>query len=60
MKTPKGLTGPKEFHGLRLVDNYASHQIPLPLAKTDPEQLQLLEKWLQSYNFKELYDEFAR
>ena len=60
MKTPKGLTGPKELNGLRLVGNYASHQIPLPQTKTDPEQLKLLEEWLKSYHFKELYDEFAR
>lgn len=59
MKTPKGYTGPKELDGVRIEGNCASHQVPLPLAKTDSHQLYLLEEWLKSYNFKELYEEFA-
>lgn len=59
LKTPKGYTGPKELNGLKLEDNCASHQVPLPLAGSDQKQLEMLEKWLKSYNFKELYDEFA-
>lgn len=60
MKTPKGYGGPKELDGLKLEGNCASHQVPLPLAKSDEKQLAMLEDWLQSYNFKELYDGFAR
>ena len=60
MKTPKGYTGPKELDGKRLEGNCASHQVPLPKAKSDARQLQMLEDWLKSYNFKELYDEFTR
>ena len=59
MKTPKGYTGPKELNGTRLEGNCASHQVPLPKAKSDAHQLKMLEDWLQSYNFKELYDEFT-
>ena len=59
MKTPKGYTGPKELDGKKLEGNCASHQVPLPLAKTDRAQLQMLQSWLESYNFKELYDEFT-
>ena len=59
MKTPKGYTGPKELNGIRLEGNSASHQVPLPKAKSDARQLEMLEEWLKSYNFKELYDEFA-
>ena len=59
MKSPKGFTGPKELDGKKLEGNCASHQVPLPLAKTDRTQLQMLQEWLESYNFKELYDEFA-
>ena len=59
MKTPKGYTGPKELDGLKIEDNCAAHQVPLPLAKSDDTQLRMLEEWLKSYNFKELYDEFA-
>ncbi len=59
LQTPKGYTGPKELDGLKIEDNYAAHQVPLPLAKTDEKQLKMLENWLKSYNFEELYHEFA-
>lgn len=59
MKTPKGYTGPKQLDGKKLEGNCLSHQVPLPQAKTDENQLKMLEKWLQSYNIKELYGEFA-
>ena len=59
MKTPKGYTGPKQLDGLKLEGNCASHQVPLPQAKTDARQLKMLEQWLKSYNIKELYGEFA-
>jgi xylulose-5-phosphate/fructose-6-phosphate phosphoketolase len=59
MKTPKGYTGPKQLDGVKLEGNCASHQVPLPQAKTDENQLKMLEKWLESYNIKELYGEFA-
>jgi xylulose-5-phosphate/fructose-6-phosphate phosphoketolase len=59
MKTPKGYGCPKEVDGVKLEDNYASHQVPLPKAKTDRGQLELLENWLRSYHFKELFHEFA-
>ena len=59
MKTPKGYTGPKQLNGTRLEGNFASHQVPLPQAKTDKQQLKMLEDWLKSYKIKELYGEFA-
>lgn len=60
IKTLKGQGGPSELYGEKIAGNYLSHQIPLPKAKTDTEQLQMLEVWLKSYNFKELFDEFAK
>jgi phosphoketolase len=60
MKTPKGYGGPKDLDGLKIEGNCASHQVPLPLAKSDKVQLEMLEEWLKSYNFKELYDEFTK
>jgi xylulose-5-phosphate/fructose-6-phosphate phosphoketolase len=59
MKTPKGYTGPKEVDGIKIEGNCAAHQVPLPNAKTDRAQLAMLENWLKSYNFEELYHEFA-
>ncbi len=54
----KGYGAPEWLDGEKLAGNYKAHQVPLPEAGTDREQLQLLEEWLKSYNFKELYEEF--
>ena len=56
-KNEKGHTGPLEVSGNKVAGNYLAHQIPLPLAKSDPEQLKLLEDWLKSYHFEELFSE---
>lgn len=56
-KSEKGETGPDEVNGEKIKGNYAAHQIPLPLAKSDKGQLTLLEDWLRSYCFEELYVE---
>ena len=56
MKTDKGLTGPEELNGVKIRDNFKAHQIPLKNAKTDEKELNLLEKWLKSYRFNELFD----
>ena len=56
-KSEKGQTGPEEVDGQKVAGNFLAHQIPLPLAKSDDEQLHLLEDWLKSYHFEELFDE---
>ena len=56
LKTKKGETGPKFVDGKRVEGNFLAHQIPLPLAKTDESQLKLLEEWLKSYRFSEIFD----
>ena len=56
MKTDKGLTGPEELNGIKIRGNYKAHQIPLLNAKTDEKELKLLESWLKSYRFNELFD----
>ena len=55
MRTDKGLTGPEELNGTKIRDNFKAHQIPLLNAKTDEKELKLLEKWLKSYRFDELF-----
>lgn len=52
----KGETGPKELDHKKVAGNYLAHQIPLPDAKTNPEQLKELNNWLVSYEFNELFD----
>lgn len=56
LKTEKGFSGPKSLNGTKITGNYKSHQIPLPNAKTDPTELKILETWLKSYHFEQLFD----
>lgn len=56
LRTEKGATGPAKVDGQVVAGNYLAHQIPLPEAKTDPEQLKLLQDWLASYDFGALFD----
>ena len=55
-RSKKGATGPALVHGNRISDNYLAHQIPLKNPRTDAEELELLERWLHSYRFEELFD----
>jgi xylulose-5-phosphate/fructose-6-phosphate phosphoketolase len=56
LQTPKGWTGPKIIDGNRIVDNHLSHQVVAPGAKNNKTHLEILEDWLKSYNFNDLYD----
>ncbi len=48
LRSPKGWTAPREVEGHYLEGFWRAHQVPLPAAKTDPEQLQILEKWMHA------------
>ncbi len=54
MRTLKGWTGVKELNGQKIEGNCLSHQVVLTEAKTDANQLRLLNEWLHSYNIGEL------
>ena len=56
LRTEKGATGPTEVHGKKVAGNYLAHQIPLPEAKTDADELKILKEWLKSYHFSELFN----
>ncbi len=56
LRTPKGWTGPREVGGHQVEGTWRSHQVPLPNARTDPEQLAQLEQWMRSYRPEELFD----
>ena len=63
MKTPKGWTGPKylkgdkiEGNGTKIEGNALSHQVVGKETKNDKSQLKMVEKWLHSYRFEELFD----
>ena len=48
LKTNKGEGGPNRGH--------VSHQIPLKNPMNNPNELKILEDWLKSYRFNELFD----
>jgi xylulose-5-phosphate/fructose-6-phosphate phosphoketolase len=56
LRTPKGWTGPSELYGLPVEGTFRSHQVPLPDARSDPEQLAMLEAWMREYRPDELFD----
>jgi xylulose-5-phosphate/fructose-6-phosphate phosphoketolase len=56
LKTPKGWTGPKLVDGLKIEGSFRSHQVPLSDFSKHPEHIQLLEKWMKSYQPEELFD----
>ncbi|MCP5469731.1 MAG: phosphoketolase family protein [Chlamydiales bacterium] len=52
----KGWTGIKEIDGVKIEGTCRAHQIPAKEAKTNPQQLAHVEKWLRSYHIDELLD----
>ena len=56
LRTPKGWGGPKMVHGEFVEGSFRSHQVPLPAAKTELEDLQTLQTWLRSYKVSELFN----
>lgn len=55
LRTEKGWTGVKSLNGLKVEGNYPSHQVVLTEAKTNAEQLDLLQQWLENYHIEELF-----
>jgi xylulose-5-phosphate/fructose-6-phosphate phosphoketolase len=60
LRTPKGWTGPQVLDGLPIEGTFRAHQVPLPKARTDPEELAMLERWLRSYEPEALFDANGR
>jgi xylulose-5-phosphate/fructose-6-phosphate phosphoketolase len=57
LRTPKGWTGPKEWHGVPIENTWRAHQVPLVDVRGHDDRLRALEEWLQSYRPDELFDE---
>ena len=56
LRTPKGWGAPLEVGGHRVEGFWRAHQVPLTDVKKNPEQLQILEKWMHSQRPEELFD----
>ncbi len=57
LKTPKGWTGPKWLDGKPVEGTFRAHQVPLDCPRERPDELQMLEDWMQSYRPEELFDQ---
>ena len=55
LKTPKGWTGPKEVQGKIIEGSFRSHQVPIDIS--DGKNIDVLERWLKSYQPEKLFDE---
>ncbi|MCY0923035.1 phosphoketolase family protein [Streptomyces sp. H27-G5] len=60
LRSLKGQGAPAEVEGVRIEGTFHAHQVPLPDAHEDPEQLRALEAWLRSYRPEELFDAQGR
>jgi xylulose-5-phosphate/fructose-6-phosphate phosphoketolase len=56
LRSPKGWTAPRKVDEHYLEGFWRAHQIPLPDVHTNPAHLELLEKWLRSYEPEKLFD----
>ena len=56
LRSPKGWTAPREVEGHYLEGFWRAHQVPLPGAKSDPEQLRILEHWMHSLKPEAFFD----
>ncbi len=60
MATPKGWTGPATVDGLAVEGTFRSHQVPVSEVRSNPEHLEILERWMRSYRPEELFDANGR
>ena len=60
LNSPKGWTGPKIVNGKHIEGNFLAHQVPITVDDNHPENVQLLEDWMNSYRPEELFDEAGR
>lgn len=56
LRTPKGWGAPKKVHGEFVEGSFHSHQVPLPKAASDEEELGQLQEWLRGYEPGTLFD----
>ena len=56
LRTPKGWTGIKLDGKTKLEGNCKSHQVIIGDVKKNEDHLKMLEKWMKSYKFNDLFD----
>jgi len=59
LRSPKGWTGPKVVDGKPTEGTFRSHQVPMG-DMSHPGHVKILEKWLESYRPRELFDKAGK
>ena len=57
LRSLKGWGGIKELHGDKIEGNCLSHQIVAMNVREHEDEIRMLEEWMRSYRFDELYNE---
>ncbi|WP_213959910.1 MULTISPECIES: phosphoketolase [unclassified Variovorax] len=60
LRSPKGWTGPRQVDGLQIENTFRSHQVPLLVNPDFPQHVEVLERWMKTYQAEELFDEDGR
>jgi xylulose-5-phosphate/fructose-6-phosphate phosphoketolase len=60
LRSPKGWTAPRQLDGHYLEGFWRAHQIPITDVHSNPAHLQILEKWLRSYEPEKHFDQEGR
>ncbi|OAA64665.1 xylulose-5-phosphate phosphoketolase [Niveomyces insectorum RCEF 264] len=55
LRTPKGWTGPRKLDDHYLAGFWRAHQVPITDVRENPKHLELLEKWMRSYEPERLF-----
>ncbi len=56
LQTPKGWTGPKEIDEEKVEGSIKAHQVVAANARKDEEELHVIQEWLRSYKFEDIFD----
>lgn len=55
LRSPKGWTAPRSVDDHYLEGFWRAHQVPIPDVATNPKHLEVLEKWMRSYEPEKLF-----
>ncbi|KIH88993.1 phosphoketolase [Sporothrix brasiliensis 5110] len=60
LRTPKGWTGPRKIDEHYLAGFWRAHQVPITDVRENPKHLEILEKWMRSYEPERLFGKEGR
>src|SRR5258708_22025997 len=60
LRSPKGWTGPDKVDGVQIEGTFRAHQVPITDIGTKPGHLEILERWMRSYEPEKLFDAAGR